>query len=114
MSTDSDSSSAESQVRLGSDFTIFHDETPIGYIEPLGESNHIIGHIEIMEEYRGNGYGKAATQAFIERAKANGVPSVETSVVISPVFEHIARKLGFTETAPEEDGLYLSRQYEQA
>jgi len=109
MSTDSDSASADSQLRLDSNFTIFLGETPIGHIEPLGESNHIIGHIEIMEEYRGNGYGKAATQAFIERAKANEVPSVETSVVISPVFEHIGRELGFTETAPEEDGLYLSR-----
>lgn len=108
MSTTSDSS-AESSVRLGTGFTIFHGDTPIGYIEPFGERNHIIGHIEIMEEHRGNGYGKAATEAFVERAKSNGAASVETSVVISPVFEHIARELGFTESPSEEEGLYLSK-----
>jgi GNAT superfamily N-acetyltransferase len=109
MNTSSDSSSSDPSIRLGSEFTIFHGGTPIGYIEPFGERNHIIGHIEIMERYRGNGYGKAATEAFVERAKANGAASVETSVVISPVFEHIARELEFTETASEEDGLYLSK-----
>ncbi|QLH82131.1 GNAT family N-acetyltransferase [Halosimplex pelagicum] len=109
MSTDSNTPNANSSIRLGSEFTIFHGDTPIGYIEPFGDRNHIIGHIEIMEEYRGSGYGKAATEAFVQRAKANGAVSVETSVVISPAFEHIARELGFTETAHEEDGLYLSK-----
>jgi len=109
MSTSNDTSSADSLIRLGDEFTIFHGDTPIGYIEPFGDRNHIIGHIEIMEEYRRNGYGKAATEAFVEQAKTNGAATVETSVVISPVFEHIARELGFTETAHEEDGLYLSK-----
>lgn len=109
MSENPESTTSTPPVHLGPEFTIFRGETPIGYIEPLGEHKQIIGHIEIIQEERGKGYGKAATKAFLERAAQNGAASVETSVVISPVFEHILRELGFTETAPEEDGLYFSK-----
>lgn len=109
MNENPDTVGSSAEVRLGPEFTVIRSETPIGYIEPLGENRHIIGHIEIVEEERGNGYGKAATEAFLERAAQNGSNVVETSVVISPIFEHILRELGFSETAPEEDGLYLAK-----
>jgi hypothetical protein len=97
-------------IVLDDQFNILLNGSKIGYIEPLGEYNHIIGHIEIESHQRGNGYGKKATEVFLQRAAERGASSVATSVIISPAFEHIARdKLGFSETAPEQDGLYLSK-----
>lgn len=110
MNENPDTVGSVTEISLGPEFTVIRSETPIGYIEPLGEYQHIIGHIETVEEERGNGYGKAATKSFIERAAQNGANVVETSVVISPAFEHILRELGFSETAHEEPGLYFSKQ----
>jgi len=109
MSENTDDDRSESEIRLSSDFAILRDETQIGYIETFGEHDQIIGHIEIDPEYRGNGYGRAATEAFLERAAQSDAASVGTSVITSCAFEHILRELGFSETAHEEEGLYFSK-----
>ena len=109
MSENTDNDGSEPEIRLSSDFVILRGETQIGYIEAFGEYNQIIGHIEIEPEYRGNGYGQAAAEAFVERAAESDAASVGTSVITSPTFEHILRELGFSETAHEEEGLYFSK-----
>lgn len=99
----------ETSIELAEDYAILAEGSPIGHIEPLGENDEIIGHIEIAPDHRGNGYGRAATRQFLERAATRGVDAVSTSVVISSAYEHVLRDLGFDEIAPEEDGLYFQK-----
>jgi ribosomal protein S18 acetylase RimI-like enzyme len=98
-------------VELADDYTILLNGTPIGHIEPHGRDDEIIANIEIDEGMQGNGFGRKATELFLERAKKRGVGMVSTSVVISSAYEHILRDhLGFKETAPGEEGLYLAKE----
>lgn len=103
-------STDQATIELTEDYTIQLEGTPIGHIEPHGADDEIIASIEINENHRGNGYGREATELFLQQAKERGVGMVSTSVVISRVYEHILRELGFEETAPGEEGLYLAKE----
>lgn len=72
-------------IELGSD--------PIGIIEGTFES---LTFIEIDPDYRGEGHGRAAVEAYLATAENRGVTEMETSTVTSSAMEHILRTNGFT------------------
>lgn len=86
-------------------YTIQRGDELIGYIVSNG---CYLTQIELYPEYRGNGYGKAAIEAFIERCRQRGAETIETSTVVSAELETILIDHGFERISPEENCWKLS------